>query len=91
MTAAWTPDGTENRLYRLDIRTTGSDYALGWDRAPNYPLVESQTFEVGHDVDGVDHADDVMARRPSTEHGFLYWVNHPHGERYDVTIEGGAV
>lgn len=86
---SWTPGGREDRHYRLDIRDTEGDHAIGWDRAGNYPLVEVKTFEVGHDEDGADHADDIMARRPWAQCGFLYWLNHPHGERYEVTIEGG--
>lgn len=88
MTATWSPGGGGPRLYRLDIRRAGGDNAIGWDRADGYPLVESIRFEVGHDEDGADHADDIMGGRPRTDCGFLYWVNHPHGERYDVTIGG---
>lgn len=75
------------RLYRLDIHHAPDAGPIGWDRAPQHPIRQSITFQVGDDQDGADRADDLMAERGCPdEQGLLWWVNHPHGERYDVTL-----
>jgi hypothetical protein len=80
------------RIYRLDIHIAPGVIGLGWDRAADYPIRDSITFEVPDDQDGADRADDIMAERGCPdERGLLWWVNHPHGEQIDVTISGEDV
>lgn len=74
--------------YRLEVHYAPGEIGVGWDRAPQFPIIAQYDIELP-DRDGDEWADDLMAERSCPDEVGLVWLYGPTGRwEYQVTIEG---
>lgn len=74
--------------YRLDVHYAPGEIAVGWDRAPQFPIVSERNTE-RQTRSGDDWADRIMADRSCPDEVGLLWLYGDDGEwHYQVTVEG---